>query len=84
MSTYHRIAADRVPEGVRFDVPRREQGQVVETAYGGARVRGTRFGEWVTPRGEAGPGDRYMRETDRSLPDGHPDRVRYFVRRPDR
>lgn len=82
MATYHRIPAHSVPDHVVFHTPGREQGQVVETAYGAARVRGARFGEWVTPRGEAGPGDRYMRELDRSLPDGHSNRVRYFIRRP--
>lgn len=43
-----------VPEGVRFDVPRRHQGQIVEVAYGG----------WG--RGEHDEGDEYRRVIDKS------------------
>jgi len=32
---YIRIPASQVPEGVRFDVPARNQGQHTEVAYGG-------------------------------------------------
>jgi hypothetical protein len=41
-----------IPAGVRFDVPRRDQGQMIEVAYGG-------YG-----RAEHGEGDPYMRVTD--------------------
>ena len=34
-TTYERCAEAEVPDGVRFDVPRRNQGQIVEVAYGG-------------------------------------------------
>jgi len=45
---------DEIPEGVRFDVPGRNQGQIVEVAYGGFS------------RGEHGAGDPYKRVVDRS------------------
>lgn len=48
------IQASEVPRGVRFDVTRRDQGQMVEYAYGGFS------------RGEHGEGDPYQRVTDRS------------------
>ena len=46
-------AAD-VPAGVRFDTPRRNQGQIVTYSYG------------TTGRGEAGYGDPYMMRHDAS------------------
>ena len=51
---YTEISQDQVPAGVRFDVPRHLQGQIIEVAYGG-------FSRW-----EHGPGDLYKRVTDRS------------------
>jgi hypothetical protein len=54
--TYQEIDETQVPDGVRFDVPRRNQGQMIEVAYGG-------FG--------AGPwddGDLYKRVKDRTAP----------------
>jgi len=56
MKTYVEIKRSEVPGGVRFDVPRRNQGQIVEIAYGGFA------------RSEHDEGDPYKRETDRSLP----------------
>ncbi len=53
-SKYIRISESQIPEGVRFDVPGPNQGQIVEVAYGG-------FG-----RAEHGDGDPYKRVTDRS------------------
>lgn len=41
-----------IPEGIRFDTPRSNQGQMVEVSYG-------TFG-----RAEAGPGDPYERDID--------------------
>lgn len=51
---YAPCRAEEIPAGVRFDVPRRNQGQMIEIAYGG-------FG-----RAEHGPGDEYMRRRDLS------------------
>lgn len=42
-----------IPEGVRFDVPRRNQGQMIEVAYGG-------FGRYENDEGAP-----YKRVTDR-------------------
>jgi hypothetical protein len=58
MTKYVECKEDEIPEGVRFDVPRHHQGQIVEIAYGG-------FG-----RGEHGDGDPFKRVTDQSLPVG--------------
>lgn len=52
---YVEIRESEVPARVRFDVPGRLQGQIVEIAYGG----------WS--RGEHDEGDPYQRVTDRSL-----------------
>lgn len=54
MIRYAPIPACDVPAGVRFDIPGRNQGQIVEVAYGG----------WG--RAEHGPGDPYRRTIDRS------------------
>ena len=56
MSTtkYVKITADKIPDGVRFDVPQRNGGQIIEVAYGG-------FG-----RAEHDEGDKFMRIHDRS------------------
>lgn len=35
MHKYEKISASQVPTGVRFDVPARNGGQIVEIAYGG-------------------------------------------------
>jgi hypothetical protein len=48
------IPSWEVPEGVRFDTPRRNQGQIVEVAYG------------TLGRAEAGSCDPYMEVIDRS------------------
>ncbi len=53
-TTYTKIEESQVPAGVRFDVPRHNQGQIVEVAYGGF------------DRSEHGNGDPYKRVTDRS------------------
>jgi hypothetical protein len=55
-----------IPKGVRFDVPRSCQGQIVEISYG-------TFG-----RAEAGPGDPFMCRKDQSLHFGHPEREEYY------
>jgi cation transport regulator ChaB len=67
---YQPITADQVPDDIRFDVPARNQGQIFEVAYGDS----DRY------KDEADRGAPYMRETDRSFPDGHPDRVTYYRR----
>jgi hypothetical protein len=55
---YVRCPAAAVPDRIRFDVPRRNQGQIVEVAYG------------TSGRGEADRGDPFMRVVD--LSDGLP------------
>lgn len=52
--TYTQISEESVPGDVRFDVPRRHQGQMVEIAYGGHC------------RSEHDEGDMYRRVTDRA------------------
>lgn len=51
---YIRCTLNEIPDGVRFDVTMRNQGQIVEIAYGG-------FG-----RAEHDAGDPYKRVTDHS------------------
>lgn len=62
--TAHYIPCDitDIPVGVRFDVPPRNQGQIVEVAYG---TKGS---------SPATAGDAWKRETDRSCVDS----VRYY------
>lgn len=64
--SYKQINGSEVPAGVRWHVPRRNQGQIVEVAYGG-------FG-----RGEMDAGDPYKRVEDRSEPTDSPERVTYY------
>lgn len=66
--SYVTCSKGEIPSGVRFDVPARFQGQIVETAFGG-------FG-----RSENDYGDEYRRVTDQSMPIGHPERVTYAKR----
>lgn len=63
MNKYIRCEKRDIPTGVRFDVPRRNQGQAVEVAYG-------TFGRY-----EASNGDPYKRVLDRSI---GPDAVTYY------
>ena len=51
---YTKIDKSQIPAGVRFDTPRRNQGQIVEVSYG-------TFGRY-----EAGAGDPYKRCIDHS------------------
>jgi len=60
---YVRCNESDVPERVRFDVPRANQGQIVEIAYGG-------FGRY-----EHDVGDPYKRVIDRSI---GPDAAIYY------
>jgi hypothetical protein len=69
-TTYSKITATEIPAGVRFDVPRSNQGQHVEVAYGGS----------ASSRTEHDVGARYKRVTDYSEPVGSVDRVEYFKR----
>ena len=66
MSTlnYRQIAA---PDGVVFDVPRANQGQIVEVAYAGRLV-------WDNQTYR----EQYKRVTDMSLPVTDPERVTYW------
>lgn len=52
---YVRISESAVPEGVRFDCPRRNEGQMVLVEYGGFARR------------EHDEGDEFKRVIDRSL-----------------
>lgn len=54
VGSYVQIDPSLIPDKVRFDVPRRNQGQTVEVAYGGF------------DRSEHDEGDMYERITDRS------------------
>lgn len=65
---YEPIPADSIPAKVRFDVPRRNQGQIVEVAYGG-------FSRYAHDEG-----DEYKRVVDRSVGVG---RVTYYRRAAD-
>ena len=59
-NNYIACSASDIPDRVRFDVPRRHQGQIVEIAYGGFS------------RYEHDHGDPYMRRLDRSIgPNAH-------------
>lgn len=64
---YTKIDEGALPRGVRFDVPRRNQGQIIEVAYGGFR------------RAEHDEGDPFKRVTDNGLGVGTPDRVIYYT-----
>jgi hypothetical protein len=61
---YRPVSKSVVPAGLRWDVPQRNQGQIVEVAYAEPGSRA-----------EAGNGDKWQRVTDRS--DGS---VQYFCR----
>lgn len=74
---YRPVPAARVPTQLRWDVPKPNQGQIVEVAYADTPRTETRrvtlasgetISETVTgaPHGEAGPGSRYRRTVDRS------------------
>ncbi len=52
---YTKIDESELPDGLRFDVPRMNQGQNIEAAYAA----------WPTTRYEAGVGDKYKRVTNR-------------------
>jgi hypothetical protein len=54
--TYMSVSRDKLPEELRFDVPREHQGQTIEVAYA----------DYPTEAGEACNGAKYRRETDRS------------------
>lgn len=60
---YVRCSEADIPAAVRFDVPRRCEGQTVEVAYG------------TFSRSEAAYGDPFMREIDRSV---GPGAARYY------
>lgn len=62
---YIQIDESQLPDNVRFDVPRRHQGQMIEVAYGGF------------DRSEHDVGDLYKRERDLST-GGF--KARYFKR----
>lgn len=55
-SRYVEIAREAVPEGLRWDVPRQNQGQIVEVAYADAPAEAS----------EACFGSEYRRVRDRS------------------
>ncbi|NCY02938.1 MAG: hypothetical protein EBX36_08530 [Planctomycetia bacterium] len=53
---YTRVDAARVPAGLRFDVPRQNQGQIVTVSYAASKTR----------RGEHGHGDEWKHTFDAS------------------
>lgn len=65
-SKYTKMSSAPTARILRWDVPARHQGQIVEHAF-------SAFG-----RGEADEGDAYMRITDKSLPPGAHGRVEYY------
>lgn len=69
MTKYTEVPASEVTSGLRWDVPGRNQGQIVEVAY-------------ANP-GHAAPadeGDPWKRITDTSEPVNSPARIRYLRR----
>jgi hypothetical protein len=69
MAIYVKIEAYDLPAGLRFDVPRRNQRQIVEIAYGGPRHQASEYDDDA----------QYKRVTDRSEPAGEA-RVTYYRR----
>lgn len=67
---YQQVQANEVPEGIRFDVPARNQGQIIEVAYG----------DRMELKAENDAGAPWKRVTDTSLPPSHPERVTYYRR----
>lgn len=63
---YAPCSRDEIPDSTRWDVPRANQGQIVEVAFANASPR---------ERSEACNGDMYKRVTDRS-----DNSVRYYCR----
>ncbi len=66
---YEVIDQASIPDAVRFDVPGRHQGQIVEYAFGGVG------------RYEHDDGAPFMRVTDRSLAPGHAEYLTYYKRK---
>lgn len=64
--SYIECSAREVPDRVRFDISRRNQGQIIEVAYGGYSAA------------EHGPGDPFKRVEDRSVEPSSPDRITYY------
>ena len=60
-----------IPAGMRFDVPDRHQGQIIEVAYGG-------FGSSEIDDGVGGA--VYKRVTDRGVRPDHPEYAMYYRR----
>lgn len=57
-----------VPDGLRWDVPPQNGGQIVEVAYAHAR----------SAKEPACHGSAWQRVTDQSFPTGHAERVKYY------
>lgn len=68
MTEYIPIDPTSLPSAIRFDVPKRNQGQTVEYAYGGY------------DRAEHDDSAPFMRITDSSFESHSPERVRYYKR----
>jgi hypothetical protein len=69
-TTYQQVPASEIPATIRWDVARRDQGQIVEVAYA----------DYPAGRYEASVGSPYKRITDQSEPIGAPERVLYYRR----
>lgn len=70
---YHPIPAADLPENLRWDVPARNGGQIVEVAYAHRRPA-------AAPAAPAVRGAAYKRVTDTSIPVGADGRVTYYRR----
>jgi len=70
VTDYIKCPLAEVPGYLRWDVPARNQGQIVEIAYACDRYAAD----------EACPGDEYQRVTDQSVPTGSAARTRYYRR----
>jgi len=71
---YVTLAESELPAGIRWSVPRQNQGQIVEVAYS----------DGDRSRDEACHGARYQRTVDQSIAVGSPGRVTYAVRADDK
>ena len=71
MSFHYRKIDSAMPKNIRWDVPRQNQGQIVEIAYSD----GDKVGQ---ASAEAGHGSAWMRVTDQGEPVGSQGRVRYY------
>jgi len=68
MDEYIPCRESDIPDGIRFDVPRRNAGQIVTVSYGGLQCQ-------RTPHSEGAP---YMHVHDASCSSSDPERDRWY------